>query len=283
MKHDTKSVIEWAVSALHVSNVRGDEVQASCPNCGYKNFYFNARKQIGICHKASCGYKPTLQDLIELTNTTPDRGVVFLYDPFIPTTEGCSLPGGCEPVISIENDNFNVTFMAAYKYLRNRNITMLDMLKFNIQFDLWDSRVYVPVYEKSTLVNYVSRSIAPKGKSYRYVPGKNIGNYLFGFDESRYWNSMVLVENTFVSIWLRSKFHCSTAFGSNISKVQARKIASSNIKHVTFLWDEGTDKKVENAMKRLNALGVSTSTIKIKGQPDDYTIEQLVDMGVPEA
>ena len=93
----------------------------------------------------------------------------------------------------------------------------------------------------------------------------------------------MLVENTFVSMWLRD-LHCTTNFGSFLSDTHVDKIVHSNVKHVTFLWD-GPDVNgkgaadPQKAQRKLKKVGVPSNIIYIEGQPDDYNktkIEELL-------
>ena len=84
-----------------------------------------------------------------------------------------------------------------------------------------------------------------------------------------------MIENTFNSIWLRDSFHCTTNFGSHLSKEHIRKLVNSNVKSVVFLWDEGAHLRSESAVRSLKKEGIRCVSVKIRGQPDAYQIEKL--------
>ncbi len=44
-------------------NVRGVNVLINCPACGRKKFYFDVKKNVGHCYRASCGLKGTALDI----------------------------------------------------------------------------------------------------------------------------------------------------------------------------------------------------------------------------
>jgi hypothetical protein len=166
-----------------------------------------------------------------------------------------------------------------------RGVTWDHIQKFDIRCD--GKRLYVPVYEGGELVQYNSRRIdrskEPQGwfkagpKPYRYASGHPITHYFLGWDECKLWEDLVLVENTFVSMWLRH-LHATATFGSHLSDVHIDKIVHSHIKKVTFLWDEGTALASEKAVRKLRALGIECKVIAIKGQPDDYTLAEIQEM-----
>jgi hypothetical protein len=143
------------------------------------------------------------------------------------------------------------------------------------------------VYDEGKLVQYNSRRVdkskAPEAwfqagpKPYKYASGHPITNYFLGWDECRMWDDLVLVENTFVSMWLRD-IHATATFGSHLSDVHIDKIIHSTIDHVTFLWDEGTAFTAQKAQRKLKELGVPSHVIHIKGQPDDHTKDELKEL-----
>jgi hypothetical protein len=154
--------------------------------------------------------------------------------------------------------------------------------KFQLHQD--DERLYVPVYSEGMLVQYNSRKVAKEKdpidwfkagpKPYKYASGHPITHYFLGWDECRMWDSLVLVENTFVSMWLRD-LHCTATFGSHLSDVHIDKILHSRVKFVTFLWDEGTAFASQKAQRKLKELGIQSNIIAIHGQPDDHDKQLL--------
>lgn len=132
-------------------------------------------------------------------------------------------------------------------------------------------------------MNYVGRlkpSRSDTGKlRYKYAPGVKTNNYIFGWDECTLWPELTLVENTFNSIWLRNHINCSTNFGSHLSDRQIELIASSKaIKTVLLLWDEGAEISAQKAVKRLRNAGIASCLARIKGQPDNHSLETLVEL-----
>jgi DNA primase len=93
------------------------------------------------------------------------------------------------------------------------------------------------------------------------------------------WDSIVLVENTFVSMWLRD-LNATATFGSHLSDTHIDKLVHSKIKHVTFLWDGGTEYATEIAAKKLKKLGIPSNVIALPGkkQPDDYSKDDIKEM-----
>lgn len=266
-----KAIRDWFHRSLGINGTpSASEIQTYCPECGGDVFYFNVKKQVGICHKASCDFRPTLTKLIELVGFAPDESGYFdqAEEAKHVTVE---LPGW--PIAQLHMNQLMTTNQTALDYLRGRFIP--DEVIVNWELTATEDRIYVPIYdEQGALVNYNSRLLPGfPGRKYLYCTGAKTGKYLLGWAESRLWDQLVLVENTFVSLRYRGQHQCSTTFGSNISDTQAQLIAESNVRRVAILWDEGAEKKAHKAVAKLRAKGVKAAYWKIKGQPDDHPDE----------
>ena len=265
------SLLTWIHDSIGVDGQRGAEVRTQCPKCGHSNFYFNLNKQVGHCHSASCHWNPRLKDLIEHVGYGPEK--IGFYQPRIekPVVEAeIELPGGVLPVLFYEGPILMTNNEVAYEYLKGRNIADSTIVRFEIQAT--GNRIFLSVREAGKLESYVSRSINKKG--YLYPEGGRHSRTLLGFDECKLWDRLVLVENSFVSLWLRGE-NCSTNFGSHLSTFQIDKIKNSKIKRVIILWDEGAEIAAEKAVRALRSAGVRAITLSINGQPDDHSIEEI--------
>jgi len=278
-----RDLVQYLLGSFPVTSVKGNELKFPCPNCGRSNFYFNVAKQVGKCHHAKCSKVTFLSDITQLLGTTPETAG---YIPILDNTEKsyiapCHIKG--KPWLIIGDE---LRDQWAVDTLINRGLTEKDITRFAIQAtDHW---IYVPVYEHGKLENYIGRRIDRRldpiegfaseklGRRYDYYKGVSIHNFIFGWDQARNWTQITLVENIFNSIWLRDKIHSSTAFGSYISQIQINKIIQSKIIHVTLLWDEGAERSAQKATISLQNAGIEARYIKIKGQPDNYTLEEII-------
>jgi hypothetical protein len=169
--------------------------------------------------------------------------------------------------------------------LAYRGVTWDHIVQFRIQQT--DTRLFVPVYEGGELVQYNSRRIdkskAPCDwfnagpKPYKYGSGHPMTHFFLGWDECRMWDKLVVVENTFVSMWLRH-LNATATFGSHLSGTHIDKIKHSKVRHVTFLWDKGTEYASEKAVKKLRALGIECKVLTLTGQPDDLELAEIEEM-----
>jgi len=270
-KYNKKSWISWFHKTLGINNQpNSNEIQTNCPQCGYENFFFNTKKEVGICHKAKCHWRPTADELIEYIGFAPDEWGIFEIEEEDSQEVEISIPD--EPLLEMVDGQCMTSWPEAVEYLSKRGVTWQDILRFDIRCDT--DRIYVPIKYEGKLVNYNSRSLTNIGKKYLYAPGVSTSKYIFGWDECKLWDFLTLVENTFVSIWLRNSLNCSTVFGSSLSEDQANLILNSKIKTVVLFWDENTEKKCAKACELLASKGIQACYIHpMKGQPDDYSIE----------
>ena len=278
-EYSKSDITQWILGAFKVNNRQGSELNFACPACGHESCYFNVSKQKGYCHRASCHRIWDVDSLASAIGYAPDLAG---YVPWMEAEETqvgeVVMPNDSEPILQNHED-------VSALYMRGVDWDMIR--KFQIHRN--QTHIIVPIYDDGKLVQYNSRrvnrnvdvsqwftAIPPGVKRYKYAKGHPITNYFLGWQESKRWATLVLVENTFVSMWLRD-LHCTTNFGSFLSATHIDKIVHSNVKHVTFLWDEGAN--AQKAQRALKKVGVPSNIIYIEGQPDDYDkakIEELL-------
>ena len=268
------SLLPWLRGSIGVRSVVGNEAWTACPVCGHDRFYFNMKKKIGFCHHDRCHWTPTLDDLIRHIGYPPDQSGLYLRPETKEEETVICLPEGAQPLVYYEDMTYYTDNLEAYKYLEKRNVGAADMIRFRIHW--LDDRIYVPIREDNELVSYVSRQYTPGSKGYLYPKGGKQARTFLGWDEVKNWSWITLVENTFVSMWLRSPLNCTTNFGSHLSRYQMDKIAlHSQIKEVVLLWDEGAEHSAWRAIEKLRARGLCANICKVTGQPDDHPLEEL--------
>lgn len=276
-EYSRTSIINWFHRTLGIDNrPNKDEIQTKCPECSSDKFYFNIRKQVGVCHKASCGFTPKIDDLIAIVGFAPDQEGYYERPEEAEKILDLKLPG--YTILERQNGEMMMRYPVALDYLRSRGLTDDTILNWGLTCN--GERIFLPIVSDGTLVNYNSRVLPGiPGPKYLYAPGAKTSHYILGWTEARNWRRLALVENSFVSLWLRSHLQCSTTFGSSLSDVQADLIGRSGIKTVALLWDKGAEKKAESAVKKLNARGLSAAYWRINGQPDDFALFDVVQWG----
>lgn len=273
MKYSKGAVKDWFHRTLGINQLQRDEVKTTCPKCGHESFYFNLSKHVGWCHHDKCHWAPSLEDLIDRIGYAPDEFGPTYTIKEEPEPLPVILPG--VPVIFVDGSHQRMTYYPeVVNYLKGRGLSDYDILRFNLTYDGF--RVYVPVYRDDELINYVGRDLTGTSSlKYKYCPGAKTSEWIFGWDESKYWPRLTLVENTFVSIALRAKAYCATNFGSYLSKAQIDLIRRSKVQSVALLWDENAHKSAAKAVKALRPV-CPAAFVWMKGQPDDYPQETIV-------
>lgn len=252
----------------------GMEVNFPCPKCGHSDFHFNLEKRKGFCFRARCHWAPSLQNLKPYFKGSLSSLDESLEDTRSedPTPLKISLPG--EVLVWKNKGQFHTRNRKAMEEVLKRGVSVIDQYVFGLT--VTEDRVYIPVYEKGQLVNYVGRLFwwvpFASPMRYTYATGVRTSDYLFNWDSASKWSELSLVENSFNGIWLH-KFCCTTNFGSSLSEMQIENITKGKAESVVLLWDEGADISAERAVKKLQDNGLSCAYIKIKGQPDDHSEE----------
>jgi hypothetical protein len=277
-EYSKADITQWLLGAFAINKKNGNELQFDCPECDHPSCYFNVAKQVGFCHRATCREVWPLDRLIDSVGYPPELA------GYVPALD--NIDTVLAKPVALPKDAKQIEYLdLAVEALAVRGVTWDRIQQFRIHQD--DKRLYVPVYESGELVQYNSRRVAkdkaPEDwfkagpKPYRYASGHPITNYFLGWEECRLWPDLVLVENTFVSMWLRH-LHCTATFGSHLSDTHIDKILHSKIKKVTFLWDSGTGLASEKAVKKLRALGIDCKVITLTGQPDDLELAVIEEM-----
>jgi hypothetical protein len=277
-EYSTADVTAWMLTAFAVNKKNGAELQLDCPECGHPSCYFNVKKQVGYCHRASCREAFPLDRLIDRVGYSPElAGYVPQLDSMKAVlSRPVALPKAAVPIEYMD---------LAVDALGYRGVTWDHIQQFRIHQD--DTRLYIPVYEGGELVQYNSRRVDKSKalhewfeagpKPYKYASGHPITDYFLGWEECRLWDDIVLVENTFVSMWLRD-LHATATFGSHLSDTHIDKLVHSNIDHVTFLWDHGTEYASQKAQRKLKELGIASKVIHIEDQPDDLAKDVIKEL-----
>lgn len=288
--------LQWFYNNFKINTVVRDEINMACPKCGHPRFYFNL-KGVGFCHRASCNWKPTLKALAEFKgfelpdeqNWIPNydtdhfRARIGKQDHQNPKV---MLPSGCHPLLVTWEGELKTQLPEEVSKVQERGVSLEQIHKWGFLADKY--RIYIPIYEKGELVQYIGRSkwwieqdSNKKWPKYRYAQGAPISHFFLGWDECQEWSWLTLVENTFVSLWLRESFNCTTNFGSYLSPMHCEKLQKSKVKNVIILWDEDAYVKAYMALEKLHNIGINAKAILIAGQPDDYpksTIAEIVSM-----
>lgn len=272
--------LDFLNSRFEVSyNKRSGEANFSCPKCSHKGFYFNVRKGLGHCKRASCHWSPSLKELVSYVGSSSSVDLEK-SEPVKKEKIKVSLPEDAVPILFRNLTPHCQRCDVTSSHLEvDRFISKQKQFQYNIHET--ENRVYVPVYFNNDLVNYVGRQkwwyTVQSDLRYKYAPDVNTSDYIFNWDQCKFIKQLTLVENTFNAIWLQ-ELGTTTNFGSSLSEKQCSLIADSNVKSVCLIWDEGADISAEKAVIKLKNLGVKAIFVKILGQPERHTEDCIKNM-----
>lgn len=155
----------------------------------------------------------------------------------------------------------------AVQYLKKRNITRDDVLRYNIGYceeGYYKNRIIIPSYDKNGNINFFSARDFLNSSKFKYLLpdwSKNI----IGFELFINWNgpSITLVEGTFDAISVRR--NAIPLFGKMLSDVLRETISVNKIK-VNVCLDNDAFKDALQISKKLTEQGVDVSLIRMDGK-----------------
>lgn len=276
---------QWLSRHFQLQSLIHGEALLTCPRCNRPKLYFNVNKKVGYCHYDKCPWHVMpvfLADLVQVVGYGPsnDAGWTDLSDEAPdPTPAEIVLPEAAQPLCYMEEGTILTHYPAASEAVSGRGVAPEDQLRFNLHFD--GLYVYIPVYMDDKIVSYIGRKAwwfetSDSIPRYNNASGSLTNAQIFNWNEARHWNTLTLVENTFVAIWLRKRTGSSSTFGAHLSWEQAHLISQGAFESVAFLWDEGSEDAAYKAMQMLkNDFGIPAAIGLIKGQPDDHELEWI--------
>jgi hypothetical protein len=238
-------------------------------------------KRVGYCHHANCHYAPDMDELVSHAGCAPDTSFASSQVEVEPEPEEVeiSLPEDARKLVFMENGVLCTDYPIASQEIMLRGVDSQSQYRYDLHIGA--DRVYIPVYQDGKLVSYVGRAIwwlpYQSFQRYKYPKGIKIANYIFDWDRAKIWQQLTLVENTFNAMWLNRQYATSN-FGSHLSDKQIETIihGRAGMKgSILLMWDEGADKSAAKAVKKLQKRGIKAGYVKISGQPDDHSRQEL--------
>lgn len=152
----------------------------------------------------------------------------------------------------------------AMSYLQNRNVTMDDIIRYNIGFcdsGNYKHRVLIPSYDKNGDVNFFAARAYHEGNTYKYMlppwPKDIIGFELFVN-----WNEPItLVEGTFDGIAVKN--NTIPLFGTTINFALKLAIVVNQVKRVNIILDNDALRQAVTIFDRIEDLQVNKIDIHL--------------------
>lgn len=172
----------------------------------------------------------------------------------------------------------SVTLRQALKYIKSRNITSNEIIKYNIGYcssGRYNNSIVIPSYDKNGNINYfISRSfeIDPVRK---YNAPRCNKNEIIGLEYFINWNvPIILCEGIFDAIAI--KRNAIPLFGKSISQALMMKLVENNVKTIYIALDNDALKDSIKHCEKLLNLGKEVYLIELEGKdPSDIGFEEF--------
>jgi DNA primase len=159
----------------------------------------------------------------------------------------------------------SLEYKHALAYLKKRNISMLDILRYKIGYcetGLYAHRIIIPSYDKDNNLNYfIGRSYFDSNMKYKNpMVSKNI----ICLENQIDWNSpIILCEGIFDAIAIRQ--NAIPLLGKHIPKKVQLALFENKVKQVYILLDKDAEGDAINMEQRLVNNGINAQRIIIEG------------------
>lgn len=235
----------------------GDTVRSDCPMCNGKNTFSATKKQGSVlynCYKATCPTKGGMN-----TGMTAAEIKAYMSSKPVPKSKEVWVPPEYVVKPTLEHSKF-------YRYTNRYRIGLHDLM-----YDVKDERVVFPIYEGTTLVDAVGRSVGDKIPKWLRYTG-NADHYVIGDGKT-----ILVVEDVVSAIVAWQEFPYMTAMallGTNLSSKNIEKIGEYD-KVIIALDPDARDKTIKYRREIELWTGLKTIALSLK---DDIKYREQIDM-----
>ena len=200
----------------------------------------------------------------------------FEYVPTKQQNKDVKLPEEYKPMWVKSNSPI---YKHALKYLKSRNISEDDMIKYSIGYceeGLYSNRIIIPSYDEEGKLNFfVGRDIFDSKLKYRNSPTPKD---IIGFELFVNWKEpILLVEGALDAI--STKINSIPLFGKTIMNNLKRKILEKKVKTLYVALDNDAVKDSMKIVEELMNEGIKVHMIKMtEKDPNDIGYEKFTDI-----
>ena len=218
--------------------------------------------------------KATKKEYGELKELSDDFS--FEYVPTKQQNKDVKLPDEYKPMWVKSNSPI---YKHALKYLKSRNISEDDMIKYSIGYceeGLYSNRIIIPSYDEEGKLNFfVGRDIFDSKLKYRNSPTPKD---IIGFELFVNWKEpILLVEGALDAI--STKINSIPLFGKTIMNNLKRKILEKKVKTLYVALDNDAVKDSMKIVEELMNEGIKVHMIKMtEKDPNDIGYEKFTDI-----
>lgn len=200
----------------------------------------------------------------------------FEYVPTKQQNKDVKLPDEYKPMWVKSNSPI---YKHALKYLKSRNISEDDMIKYSIGYceeGLYSNRIIIPSYDEEGKLNFfVGRDVFDSKLKYRNSPTPKD---IIGFELFVNWKEpILLVEGALDAI--STKINSIPLFGKTIMNSLKRKILEKKVKTLYVALDNDAVKDSMKIVEELMNEGIKVHMIKMtEKDPNDIGYEKFTDI-----
>jgi DNA primase len=262
----------------------------SCPFCKHHkpkleiNFTENVKGE-NVWHCWSCDKKgKKLVQLFKLINTPPEKILelkTYLKSDtdynVISSTEKIYLP---KEYISLINPPNSIMAKHAMAYLKKRNITECDIIKYNLGYcekGVYANRIIIPSYDDNGNLNYFTARSFEKTNPIKYK-NPNSSRNIIPFEFFINWDlPLVLCEGPFDAIAI--KRNVIPLLGKNIQSSLMKKIVMSSVSKIYIALDKDAQKQALNFCQQLMNEGKEVYLVDMQDKdPSEMGFKQFTNV-----
>ena len=262
----------------------------SCPFCKHHkpkleiNFTENVKGE-NVWHCWSCDKKgKKLVQLFKLINTPPEKILelkTYLKSDtdynVISSTEKIYLP---KEYISLINPPNSIMAKHAMAYLKKRNITECDIIKYNLGYcekGIYTNRIIIPSYDENGNLNYFTARSFEKTNPIKYK-NPNSSRNIIPFEFFINWDlPLVLCEGPFDAIAI--KRNVIPLLGKNIQSSLMKKIVMSSVSKIYIALDKDAQKQALNFCQQLMNEGKEVYLVDMQDKdPSEMGFKQFTNV-----
>jgi DNA primase len=262
----------------------------TCPFCKHHkpkleiNFTENDKGE-NAWHCWACDKKgKKLVQLFKLIGTPPEKILelkTYLKSDtdynVISSTEKISLP---KEYISLVNPPKSIMAKHAMAYLKKRNISECDIIKYNLGYcekGVYANRIIIPSYNENGNLNYFTARSFEKTNPIKYK-NPNVSRNIIPFEFFINWDlPLVLCEGPFDAIAI--KRNVIPLLGKNIQTSLMKKIVMSSVSKIYIALDKDAQKQALNFCQQLMNEGKEVYLVDMQDKdPSEMGFKQFTNV-----
>jgi DNA primase len=161
----------------------------------------------------------------------------------------------------------NIEARHAIKFLKQRNVTENDILKYNIGFCAegnFAKRIIIPSYDENNILNFFSTRTYLPDETQKYK-NPSVDRNIIGWEYYINWNTpIILVEGIFDALTI--KRNVIPLFGKTISEALMKKIVGSQVQKIYVALDNDALKEAIKHCEKLLSFGKEVYLVELGGK-----------------